>query len=245
MKHHMKTVNHQLEAKKYTITEESMKKTEVQVILIEADLFHEIRIKNTPQILTTEAPTEQTNKLIVIYEMNPDIGPIIWLNTLEDIPDQPIKTTESTDEQEEEKTIESDDPKNNAEIENVVKNLLRAINEDQAQNTEDEKNKIITQYYQDDEIVDLEIDDWLIMDQWGNTPALEDMIPVNFEDLWNMVAEKEECINDFERIVNLSDWQNIKKIVLFDYEKTVNLSNWKSHFSTPHTAEILKKIMVF
>ena len=30
---------------------------------------------------------------------------------------------------------------------------------------EDEKNKIITQYYQDDEIVDIEIDDWLIMDQ--------------------------------------------------------------------------------
>ena len=48
---------------------------------------------------------------------------------------------------------------------------------------EDEKNKIITQYYQDDEIVDLEIDDWLIVDQWGKTPALEEMILVNFEDL--------------------------------------------------------------
>ena len=85
-------------------------------------------------------------------------------------------------EQNEEKTTESDDPKNNAEIENVVKNL-KAINEDQAQKMEDKKNKIITQYYQDDEIVDLEIDDWLTMDQWGNTPALEEMIPVNFEDL--------------------------------------------------------------
>ena len=30
---------------------------------------------------------------------------------------------------------------------------------------EDEKNKIITQYPQDDEIVDLEIDDWLIVNQ--------------------------------------------------------------------------------
>ena len=48
---------------------------------------------------------------------------------------------------------------------------------------EEEKNKIFTQYYQDDEIVDLEIDDWLIMDQWGKTPALEELIPVNFEDL--------------------------------------------------------------
>ena len=48
---------------------------------------------------------------------------------------------------------------------------------------EDEKNKIITQYYQDDEIVDLEIDDWLIMDQWGETPAIEEMILMKFEDL--------------------------------------------------------------
>ena len=48
---------------------------------------------------------------------------------------------------------------------------------------EDEKNKIITQYYQDDERVDLEIDDWLIMDQWGETPAIEEMILMNFEDL--------------------------------------------------------------
>ena len=183
MKHHIKTVKHQLEAKKYTITEESIEKKKVQGILIEADLLNEIQIKNTPHILTTEAPNEHTNKLIVTSEMNPDIGLVIQLNTLEDIPDQPIKTTESTDEQEEEKTTESDDPKNNAEIENVVENLLRAINEDQAQNMEDEKNKIITQFYQDDEIVDLEIDDWPIMDQWGKTPALEEMIPVNIEDL--------------------------------------------------------------
>ena len=180
MKHHMKTVKHQLEAKKYLITEESTDKTEVQLILIEADLLNEIQIENTPQILTTEAPTEQTNKLIITSEMNQDIGPIICLNTLED---QLIITTESTGEQEEEKITDSDDPKNNAGIENVVKNLLRAINEDQAENMEDEKNKIITQYHQDGEIVDLETDDWLIMHQWGKTPAIEEMIPVNFEDL--------------------------------------------------------------
>ena len=77
MKCHMKTVKHQLEAKKYLITEESMEKTEVQVILIEADLLSEIQIKNTPQILTTEALTEHINKLIVTSEMTPDIGPII------------------------------------------------------------------------------------------------------------------------------------------------------------------------
>ena len=46
-----------------------------------------------------------------------------------------------------------------------------------------EKNMIITQYYQDDEIVDLEIDDWLIMNQWGVTPAIEEMILIDFENL--------------------------------------------------------------
>ena len=59
MKRHMKTVKHQLEAKKSRITEESIEKTEVQVILIEADLLNEIRIENTPQILTTVAPTDK------------------------------------------------------------------------------------------------------------------------------------------------------------------------------------------
>ena len=179
MKRHMKTVKHQLKAKKYLITDESMEKAEVQVILIEADLLNEIQIENTPHIPTTEAPTEHLNKLIVTSEMTPDIGPVIRLNTVED---QSTNTTESTGEQEE-KTTDPDDPKNNAEIENVVKNLLRAINADQDQNMEDEKNKIITRYYQDDEIVDLEIDDWLVMVQSGETPAIEEMIPMNFEDL--------------------------------------------------------------
>ena len=67
MKHHMKTIKHQLEAKKFTISEESTENTEVQVILIEANLLNE----------TTEAPTEQTNELIVTSEMNSDIGPVI------------------------------------------------------------------------------------------------------------------------------------------------------------------------
>ena len=77
MKCHMKTVKHQLEAKKYLITDESMEKTEVQVILIEADLFNEIQIENTPHIPITEALTEHLNKLIVTSERTPDIGPVI------------------------------------------------------------------------------------------------------------------------------------------------------------------------
>ena len=57
-------------------TDKSTDNTEVQVILIEVDLFNEIQIKNISQILTTEAPTDQTNKLMT-SEMNPDIGQII------------------------------------------------------------------------------------------------------------------------------------------------------------------------
>ena len=76
MKCHMKTVKHQLEAKKYSITDES-KKTEVQVILIEADLLSEIQTENTLHIPTIEVLTEQKNELIVTSEMTPDIGPII------------------------------------------------------------------------------------------------------------------------------------------------------------------------
>ena len=175
MKHHMKTVKHQLEAKKYSITDES-KKTEVQVILIEVDLLNEIQNENILHIPTIEVLTEQTNELIVTSEMTPDIGPTITLNTVAD----QINTTESTDIQEE-KTADPNNAKN--EIEDVVKNLLKAINANQDQNMEYKKNKIITQYYQDDEIVDLEIDNWLIMDQWGETPAIEEMILINFENL--------------------------------------------------------------
>ena len=81
MKHHMGTVKHQLEAKKYIITEELTEKSEVQIILIEADLLNEIQIVNTPQILTIETPMTQTNRIIATSENAPDIGPIIQLNT--------------------------------------------------------------------------------------------------------------------------------------------------------------------
>ena len=139
-------------------------------------MLNEIQTENTLHIPTTEVLTEQINELIVTSEMTPDIGPIIRLNTVAD----QINTTESTGKQEV-KTTDPHDARN--EIENVIKNFLTAINANQDQNMEDEKNKIITQYYQDDEIVDLEIDDWLIMDQWRETPAIEEMIPINFENL--------------------------------------------------------------
>ena len=172
----MKTIKHQLETKKYTIAEESMEKSEVQVILIEADLLNEIQTVNTPQISTMEAPMTQTNELIFTFENDPDIGPIIQLNTaLEngsnllnlEVGNTNRTTDVHTDEQDEHNAtvnLESDDPTKNAEIDKVIDNLLKAINKDKAPNISEEKERIITQYHEDDEIVDLEIDDWLIVD---------------------------------------------------------------------------------
>ena len=81
--------------------------------------------------------------------------------------------TDEQDEQNATVSLESDDPKKNAEIEKVIDNLLKAINEDQAPNIAEEKERIITQYHQDDEIVDLEIDDWLIVDHWERLQPLK------------------------------------------------------------------------
>ena len=54
----------------------------------------------------------------------------------------------------------------NAEIETVVESLLEALNEDEAPKTEQEKEKIITQYHDDDDLVELEINKWLTVDRW-------------------------------------------------------------------------------
>ena len=138
-------------------------------------MLNEIQIENILHIPTIESTTEQTNELIVTSEMASDIGAIIRLSTVAD----QTNTTEHTDEQE----VRTADPNEAKKIEDVVKNLLKAINANQDQNREYEKNKIIIQYYQDDKIVDLEIDDWLIMDQWGETPTIEEMILIDFENL--------------------------------------------------------------
>ena len=64
------------------------------------------------------------------------------------------------------------------QIENVVNNLLEALDEDPST-----KEEIIEYINQEDDVVDLEIDDWLTMDSWGNTPAVEEMVLVEFENL--------------------------------------------------------------
>ena len=64
------------------------------------------------------------------------------------------------------------------QIDNGVNNLLEALNQDQST-----KEEIISYINQEDDVVDLEIDDWLTMDSWDNTPAIEEMISPEFENL--------------------------------------------------------------
>ena len=81
------------------------------------------------------------------------------------------------------KMNKSYDVKMNAEIETVIEILLETLNDNHVPD-QDDKEKITTQYYhQDEDIVDLEINDWLTVDSWGNTQAIEEVIPVDFEDL--------------------------------------------------------------
>ena len=74
--------------------------------------------------------------------------------------------------------MNSKDTAKDIQIDNVVNNLLEALDEDPST-----KEEIIGCINQEDDVVDLEIDDWLTMDSWGNTPAIEKMIPLEFENL--------------------------------------------------------------
>ena len=48
--------------------------------------------------------------------------------------------------------------------------LLEALNEDNTPTSHEEKQEIINQYHQSDEdCVDIEINDWLTIDSWGDT----------------------------------------------------------------------------
>ena len=74
--------------------------------------------------------------------------------------------------------MNSKDTTEDIQIDNIVNNLLEAL--DQNPST---KEEIMDYINKEDDVVDLEIDDWLTMDSWGNTPAVEEMIPIEFENL--------------------------------------------------------------
>ena len=150
-------------------------------------LIQNVNILQTPVIETSNV---QIKELIFTFSDVPKTASNDGLDVINsEVENTNMASESSTDDQVEQISKESlesdqhDNAKKNTGIETVVESLSEALNEDEAPNTEQEKEKIITQYHHDDAIVDLEINDWLNVDSWGKTPAIEEMILVDFGDL--------------------------------------------------------------
>ena len=163
MKRHMKTVKHELEARKFTIPEEEPMDDDVHLILIDQETdLSQLQFQldpidpNSSEIPPNNVrPQASTNKEIPPTETHPNLNEHI------DKGNQVILNDQT-----------------GLQIDNVVNNLLEALNENPST-----KEEIMGYINQEEDIVDLEIDDWLTMDSWGNTPAIEEMIPIEFENL--------------------------------------------------------------
>ena len=183
MKRHMKTVKHELEARKLTIPEEEPNDEDVYLILIdqETDLSQPqfqpdpidpiANTLNSSEIsLNNVRPQASTNEEIPPTDTHP--------NLIEHIEEGYQILNDQTGIFEQIDQMNSKDTTEDIQIDNIVNNLLEAL--DQNPNT---KEEIMDYINKEDDVVDLEIDDWLTMDSWGNTPAVEEMIPIEFENL--------------------------------------------------------------
>ena len=186
MKRHMKTVKHKLEARKFIIPDEEPVDDEVHLILID-------QVTDLSQL---QLQLDPVDPIINVQALNsseiPPNNVILQASTNKEIP--PTETYPNPNEHIEEgnqvilndqtgifEKIDRMNPKDTAkdiQIDNVVNNLLEALDEDLST-----KEEIMGYINQEDDIVDLEIDDWLTMDSWGNTPAVEEMTPIEFENL--------------------------------------------------------------
>ena len=186
MKRHMKTVKHELEAKKFIIPDEEPVDDEVHLVLIDqATDLSQLQLQLNPVDLNINVQPLNSSEI-------PPNNVTPQASTNKEIP--PIETYPNPDEHIEEgnqvilndqtrifEEIDQMNPKDRAkdiQIDNVVNNLLEALDEGPST-----KEEIIGYINQEDDVVDLEIDDWLTMDSWGNTPAVEEMIPIEFENL--------------------------------------------------------------
>ena len=186
MKRHMKTVKHELEARKFIIPEEEPVDDEVHLVLIDqvtdlsklqlqldpVDLITNVQPLNSSEIPPNNVTLQaSSNKEIPLTETYPN-------------PDEHIEEgnqvilNDQTGIFEEIGQMNPKDTAKDIQIDNVVNNLLEALDEDLST-----KEEIIGYINQEDDVVDIEIDDWLTMDSWGNTPAVEEMIPIEFENL--------------------------------------------------------------
>ena len=163
MKRHMKTVKHELEARKYIIPDEELMEDDAHLKVIDQET-------DLSQLLD---PTDSTSSEINIKEIPP--------TDIHSNPDEErnqVILNDQTGIFEEINRNKQKDTKKDNQIEKVVNNLLEALNENPST-----KEEILGYINQEDDFVDLEIDDWLTMDSWGNTPAVEAMIPIEFENL--------------------------------------------------------------
>ena len=187
MKRHMKTVKHQLEAKKYTIPDEDAAETEVQLILLnpETDMSnteeenlteHVAKIQSHKSSDTDliDSPKNMTTNETLLNDIQENLEetesdePQRNQGKLEDINQYILN--DQTGIFEERKKPKATTQKPN--IEEIVDHLLEALDEP------GDKEEIMEYIHKEDDEVELEIDDWLTMDSWGNTPAVEDLIPL-------------------------------------------------------------------
>ena len=175
----MKTVKHELEARKFTIPEEEPMDDDVHLILIDQETdLSQLQFQldsidpNSSEIPPNNVrPQASTNKEIPPTETHPNLNEHIEEGNQVILNDQ-------TGIFEEINRKNSKDKEKDNQIDNVVNNLLEALNENLST-----KEEIMGYINQEEDVVDLEIDDWLTMDSWGNTPAIEEMIPIEFENL--------------------------------------------------------------
>ena len=184
MKRHMKTVKHELEARKFTIPEEEPMNDEVHLILLDPETdLSKLQpdpidpIANTLPLNSSEIPP---NNVRLQASMNEEI---LHPNPKEHTEERnQVILNDQTGILEEIDRMNSKDTTKDLQIDNMVNNLLEALNENP--NT---KEEIMGYINQEDDFVDLEIDDWLTMDSWGNTPAVEEVIPTEFDNLGSRI----------------------------------------------------------
>ena len=183
MKRHMKTVKHQLEAKKFTIPDEEIIENEVQLLILNPETdVSKIQLNSAEQIINV--PPHNSSERIendppnnVTFEATTEEIPLIDLQgNLEETEDGNQYILNDQMDIFEATNIPKNTAKN-TKIEEIVDHLLDALNEPS------NKEEIMEYIHKEDDTVELEIDDWLTMDSWGNTPAVEDLIPLGFEDL--------------------------------------------------------------
>ena len=186
MKRHMKTVKHELEARKFTIPEEEPMDNEVHLILLdpETDLsklqFQPDPIDPIANILPLNSSEIPPNNVRLQASTNEEIPPTETHPNLKEHTEEgnQVILNDQTGILEKIDRMNSKDTIKDIQIDNMVNNLLEALNENPST-----KEEIMGYINQEDDVVDLEIDDWLTMDSWGNTPAVEDVIPTEFDNL--------------------------------------------------------------